>query len=60
MSADIRRIGDTVRLDKILDIFGGCWMDCGTCERGEVRKDSKVSSVNNWNNGTVVEQMVGN
>lgn len=55
MSVDIRLIGDIVRLDKILDIFGGCWMDCGICKRGEVRKDFKVFSVNNWNNGIVVE-----
>ena len=33
--ASIGWVGDMVGLDKILDIFGGCWMDCGVCEKEE-------------------------
>lgn len=31
--ASIGQVGDMVGLDKILGIFGGCWMDCGVCEK---------------------------
>ena len=39
--ASIGWVGDMVGLDKILDIFGGCWMDCGVCEKRKSRLGRK-------------------
>lgn len=60
MSAYTGRAVDVLRLDKILDLRGGCGVGCGVCEKGGIRDDSKVSSLNNWNTGAVLTQMDGN
>lgn len=52
----LRRVVDVIRLEKILEISGAFWMDCGMCERGRV----EVSSLNKWNIGAVLEHTGGN
>lgn len=53
--APIGMVADVVRLSKILDIFEGCWRNCGMCVTEGLKNDPKVFSLNNWDNGAMLE-----
>lgn len=53
--ASIGMVADMVRLSKILDIFEGCWRNCGMCVTERLKNDPKVFSLNTWDNGAMLE-----